>query len=71
MPAVNGLDMAESILQVEPNMKILVMSGYSDSAIEQQGRNRFPFIRKPFIYRVLIERIQSIVGCSDAATAGT
>jgi DNA-binding NtrC family response regulator len=71
MPAVNGLDMAASILQVNADVKIVLMSGYSDSVIEQQGRNRFPFIRKPFIYRVLIERIQSIVGASDAAAAGT
>jgi DNA-binding NtrC family response regulator len=71
MPAVNGLDMVESILQVNPDMKILVMSGYSDNVIEQQGRNRFPFIRKPFIYRMLIEKIQSIVGASAAATSGT
>jgi YesN/AraC family two-component response regulator len=61
MPAVNGLDMVESILQVNPDMKILVISGYSDNVIEQQGRNRLPFIRKPFIYRMLIEKIQSIV----------
>jgi DNA-binding NtrC family response regulator len=71
MPAVNGLDMAESILQVSPGMKILLMSGYSDNVIEQQWRNRFPFIRKPFIYRVLIEKIQSIVASSDAAASGT
>jgi DNA-binding NtrC family response regulator len=67
MPAVNGLDMAESILKVAPEMKILIMSGYSDSAIEQQGRKRFPYIRKPFIYTVLVERIRSIVGGSSAA----
>ena len=71
MPAVNGLEMAESILQTDPNAKILMMSGYSDNVIEQQGRNRFPFIRKPFIYRVLIEKIQSIVGTTDAAASGT
>src|SRR5436305_7542667 len=30
MPAVGGIDMAESILQIAPNTKILMMSGYSD-----------------------------------------
>src|SRR5213078_3771655 len=39
MPAVNGIDMAESILQIDPQAKILLMSGYSDSVIEFQGRN--------------------------------
>src|SRR6516225_6714335 len=60
MPAVNGLDMVESILQIDPTTKVLVMSGYSESVIEEQGRNRFPFIRKPFIYRVLIEKVHAI-----------
>src|SRR5438477_9814668 len=50
MPAVNGIEMAESILHIEPQTKILLMSGYSDEVIERQGRNRFPFIRKPFIH---------------------
>jgi DNA-binding NtrC family response regulator len=71
MPVVNGLDMVESILQINPTVKVLLMSGYSDDVIEQHGRNRFPFIRKPFIYRVLIEKIRSIVGIADAAASGT
>jgi two-component system cell cycle sensor histidine kinase/response regulator CckA len=72
MPAVNGLDMAHSILQIEPKAKILLMSGYSDEVIERQGRNRFPFIRKPFIHSLLIEKIRSIVGTeADAAASAT
>ena len=70
MPAVNGIDMAESILQIAPQTKILLMSGYSDEVIERQGRNRFPFLRKPFIYSVLTEKIRSLVGTgADAASA--
>ena len=71
MPAVNGLEMAENILQIDPQAKILLMSAYSDSVLELQGRNRFPFIRKPFIYAALIETVQSLVQTSDAATSGT
>jgi DNA-binding NtrC family response regulator len=72
MPAVNGIDMAESILRIAPLTKILLMSGYSDNVIEVQGRNRFPFIRKPFIFAVLIQKIRSVVGPSaDAAASGT
>src|SRR5215471_6248528 len=66
MPAVNGLDMAQSILRVDPQAKVLLMSGYSDEVIEQQGRNRFPFIHK-----ILIEKIRSMIGAgADAATSG-
>src|SRR5947209_20397798 len=52
MPAVNGIEMAESILHIDSRAKILLMSAYSDEVIERQGRNRFPFIRKPFIHSV-------------------
>lgn len=72
MPAVNGLHMAESILEIEPKAKFLMMSGYSDEVIERQGRNRFPFIRKPFIHSILIGKIRSIAGTeADAAASAT
>jgi CheY-like chemotaxis protein len=32
MPGMNGIDMAERILQVEPKVKILLMSAYSESS---------------------------------------
>lgn len=70
MPAGNGIDLAESVLQLDPRAKILLMSGYSDPIIESQGRNRFPFIRKPFINRMLLEKIQAVLGPPEvAATA--
>ena len=72
MPALNGIEMARSIRQIAPETQILLMSGYSDEVIERQGRNGFPFIRKPFIHSVLIEKIRSIVGRdADAASSGS
>jgi DNA-binding NtrC family response regulator len=70
IPAVNGIDMAASILQIAPRTKIILMSGYSDEVIELQGGNRFPFFRKPFIYKVLMEKILSVIG-SDADAAAS
>jgi two-component system cell cycle sensor histidine kinase/response regulator CckA len=61
MPAVSGIQMADSILQIAPATKILLMSGYSDEVLERQGRIRFPFIRKPFIYTVLLDKIRSLI----------
>ncbi len=69
MPVMNGIDMAESILQTDPKVKILLMSGYSDNVIELQGRNRFPFIRKPFILNVLLERMRSLIENAEAASS--
>jgi DNA-binding NtrC family response regulator len=68
MPMMNGVDMAERILQVEPQVKIVLMSAYSDRVIGPLVRRRqFPLIRKPFNYAKLIEEIRSIVGVPDVA----
>jgi two-component system, cell cycle sensor histidine kinase and response regulator CckA len=72
MPAVNGIEMAQKILKISPETKILLMSGYSNEVIELQGRNRFPFIRKPFIHTMLVDKIRSIIGTSaDSAASAT
>jgi DNA-binding NtrC family response regulator len=67
LPGVNGLAMAECILEIDPHATILLMSGYSDSVIERHGRQRFPFIRKPFIHAALIEKVRSLVGSRMSA----
>jgi len=70
MPVMSGIEMSEKILQIDKHAKIVLMSGYSDSVIEIEGRSRFPFIRKPFIHAVLIDRILSLVGdCNSASSS--
>src|SRR4051794_6581113 len=49
MPEGGGLEMASRILEINPNAKILFMSGYADGALEVEARKIFPFIRKPFL----------------------
>jgi len=49
MPVMNGLELAERIREMRPEMKLLLMSGYSDKALEIEGRLNFAFIRKPFL----------------------
>jgi DNA-binding NtrC family response regulator len=69
MPIMSGIEMADKILEIDKHAKIVLMSGYSDSVIESEGRSRFPFIRKPFIHAVLIERIRSLVDCDSASSS--
>jgi two-component system cell cycle sensor histidine kinase/response regulator CckA len=64
MPVVNGLVLAERIREVKPDMKILLMSGYSDKALEVEGRLNYAFIRKPFLPADLIRRISGMLGCT-------
>jgi DNA-binding response OmpR family regulator len=70
MPVMNGIDMAQNILQIEPNMKILLMSAYSDESIRRRvRRSGFPLISKPFGLAKLIERIRSMVARQDAGVS--
>jgi DNA-binding NtrC family response regulator len=73
MPGGGGLEMAQAILEVDPNAKIIFMSGYSDAALEVQARTRFPFIRKPFLSTDLLSKIEETLRGPDdrSATAGS
>jgi two-component system cell cycle sensor histidine kinase/response regulator CckA len=62
MPGGNGLELAERIRQLDPTLKILVMSGYSDLQLEVQARKRYPFIRKPFLRDDLLKRTAEVLG---------
>lgn len=64
MPGGNGLELAERIRQLDPAVKILVMSGYSDMQLEVQARKRYPFIRKPFLGVDLLNRAAEVLGHS-------
>jgi FixJ family two-component response regulator len=73
LPGGGGLEMAQAILEVDPNAKIIFMSGYSDAALEVQARTRFPFIRKPFLSTDLLSKIEETLRGPDdrSATAGS
>jgi len=50
MPEMNGRDLANVLLTIQPNMKCLFMSGYTSTVITNQGvmAEGMHFIQKPF-----------------------
>jgi DNA-binding NtrC family response regulator len=70
MPRMNGLEMVDRILHFEPNAKFLMMSGYSSAVLEVQARERFPFIRKPFLAQDFILKIREVLGGGAAKAPG-
>jgi two-component system cell cycle sensor histidine kinase/response regulator CckA len=70
MPDGGGIEMALKIREIDPDVKILFMSGYSDAVLEVQARTNYPFIRKPFLPADLIRKINDVLGISGTATAG-
>ncbi len=63
MPRINGVALYEKAAQINPNLKVLYMSGYTDDVILQSGAvaRGAPFIQKPFALLDLVFKIREIL----------
>jgi FixJ family two-component response regulator len=52
MPKVDGLQLREKLLEERPRIKMLLMSGQVDLAVEEV------FLQKPFAAHTLIDRVR-------------
>jgi signal transduction histidine kinase len=70
MPKMSGRTLAARILQMRPNVRVLLMSGHDDA---EMGRRRdrngldhcFPIVEKPFTEAALLARICDILADQD------
>ncbi len=64
MPEMNGRDLAEKLLTVHPEMKVLFMSGYTANVIAHHGvlEAGVHFIQKPFSMEELGARVRKVLG---------
>jgi two-component system, cell cycle sensor histidine kinase and response regulator CckA len=73
MPGINGRILAENLLLRQPGMKVLYMSGYTDSFIAGHGvlDPGIHLLHKPFIEEVLIRKVREVIdsGKSPALAA--
>jgi DNA-binding NtrC family response regulator len=71
MPRMNGRVLAKQLALRRPEMKVLYMSGYTDSAIVQHGileRGVF-FLQKPFELTTLASKVREVLDGEGAGTA--
>lgn len=63
MPGIGGRELAERVLAVRPDIKILYMSGYTDQAVVQQGilGTDAPLLQKPFTLATLTMKLREIL----------
>ena len=63
MPGMNGRILAEQLLPRQPGMKVLYMSGYTDSFIAGHGvlRPGTHLLHKPFTEEVLIRKVREVL----------
>ena len=63
MPGINGRVLAEQLLPRQPGMKVLYMSGYTDSFIAGHGvlDPQTHLLHKPFTEEVLIRKVRAVL----------
>ena len=62
MPRLSGKELAERILEQDPTIKVIYMSGYTDEVIAKEGilEDGQLFIQKPFAARDLLEKLDEV-----------
>jgi len=70
MPKVSGRELADQLLQRRGEMKVLFMSGYTDTALLNSGimHKEVAFLQKPFTPTALSERVREVLEGTDGRT---
>ncbi len=63
MPQMSGREVAEAVAAIEPNIKILYMSGYTDDAVLRHGivTDAVNFIQKPYTCETLVSTVRRLL----------
>jgi two-component system cell cycle sensor histidine kinase/response regulator CckA len=63
MPRLSGPDLAERLLVMRPDMKVLCMSGYTDDGVVQRAvaGGRFAFLQKPITPDSLARKVRDVL----------
>src|SRR5689334_17822194 len=64
MPALNGGDLSQRAVALQPNLKIIIMSGHHRENVEGYltiGKTRLAFLEKPFSIPSLIDQVRGVL----------
>ena len=74
MPGMNGRELARRVTSIRPNVKVLYMSGYTETVIDRNGSIEpgVELLQKPFSMQELTVKIRELLGATivpEAAAA--
>jgi CheY-like chemotaxis protein len=61
MPEMDGTKLAERVLKLQPNVKILLISGHYKDPPPCAGTGRVRFLKKPFFPSQLLEHLRELL----------
>lgn len=62
MPVMGGLELAAELRKLHPELRVLFISGYTDDVvILEEAKARTAFLRKPFSFETLRQRVDSLL----------
>jgi len=69
MPQMSGPEVAEKLLSVRPEIKVLYMAGYPDQPVFDRGdvSRETGFLPKPFSPHVLVQKVREVLTTAKAA----
>jgi CheY-like chemotaxis protein len=62
MPGMYGTEMAAELRKIDPDVKILLMSGYPEAKPGMEAGPGYAFIEKPILALQLLNAIESLTG---------
>jgi CheY-like chemotaxis protein len=67
MPKMGGVDLIKAVTAARPDLKILLMSGYSTEWREGRVPGRYSYMQKPFTARELERKLREVLDAPGAA----
>jgi two-component system cell cycle sensor histidine kinase/response regulator CckA len=71
MPKMSGRELAERLVTIHPESRVLYMSGYTDGAIGQHGvlDPQTELLQKPFTFDALAQKVRKVLDAPAATVA--